>query len=69
MQEALLLMNQGARWRVVIPPSMGFAKSGNNQLRRRDLIYDIELVAVETPADPAANPAIAPGSAPAVGQP
>ena len=69
LKEALLLMNQGARWRVVIPPSMGFAKSGNNQLRRRDLIYDIELVAVETPANPAANPAIAPGSAPAVGQP
>jgi FKBP-type peptidyl-prolyl cis-trans isomerase len=61
LKEALLLMNQGAKWRVVIPPSMGFGRSGNNMLRRRDLIYEIELVAVEAPP--------APGSAPAAGQP
>lgn len=51
LKEALLLMKEGAKWRVVIPPRMGFARSGNNQLRRRDLIYEIELVAVEVPAD------------------
>jgi FKBP-type peptidyl-prolyl cis-trans isomerase len=56
-------MNEGAKWRVVIPPSMGFKASGNNMLRRRDLIYEIELVAVEAP------PTTAPGSAPATGQP
>jgi FKBP-type peptidyl-prolyl cis-trans isomerase FklB len=61
LKEALLLMNEGAKWRVVIPPSMGFKRSGNNMLRRRDLIYDIELVAVEAPP--------APGSAPAAGHP
>jgi FKBP-type peptidyl-prolyl cis-trans isomerase FklB len=49
LKEALLLMQEGAKWRVVIPPSMGFSKAGNNQLRRRDLIYDIELNSVETP--------------------
>lgn len=65
LKEALQLMQQGARWRVVIPPSMGFARAGNNQLRRRDLIYDIELVAVESPAATAATPATAPGPAPA----
>jgi len=47
LKEALLLMPQGARWRVVIPPSMGFGRSGNNMLRRRDLIYDIELMDIE----------------------
>jgi FKBP-type peptidyl-prolyl cis-trans isomerase FklB len=46
LREALLLMRVGDRWRVVIPPSMGFGRSGNNMLRRRDLIYDIELVAI-----------------------
>lgn len=53
LREALLLMNEGAKWRVVIPPSMGFRASGNNMLRRRDLIYEIELVAIEPPADTA----------------
>jgi FKBP-type peptidyl-prolyl cis-trans isomerase FklB len=47
LKQALLLMNEGAKWRVVIPPKMGFGRSGNNQLRRRDLIYEIELVSVE----------------------
>lgn len=51
LREALLLMDQGAKWRLVIPPSMGFRAAGNNMLRRRDLIYDIELVSIETPAD------------------
>ena len=47
LKEALLMMNEGAKWRVVIPPSMGFGRSGNNQLRRRDLIYEIEMVSIE----------------------
>jgi FKBP-type peptidyl-prolyl cis-trans isomerase FklB len=47
LREALLLMREGDRWRVVIPPAMGFGRAGNNRLRRRDLIYEIELVSVE----------------------
>ena len=47
LREALLLMDEGAHWRVVIPPSEGFGRSGNNRLRRSDLIYDIRLVAIE----------------------
>jgi FKBP-type peptidyl-prolyl cis-trans isomerase len=47
LKEALLLMNTGARWKVVVPPSMGFTKSGNRTLRRRDLIYDIMLVSID----------------------
>ena len=47
LREALLLMDEGAHWRVVIPPSAGFGRSGNNRLRRHDLIYEIRLVAIE----------------------
>ena len=47
LKEALLLMDEGASWRIVVPPGAGFGRSGNNQLRRRDLIYDIELLAIE----------------------
>lgn len=57
LREALLLMQENARWRVVVPPAMGFGKAGNNQLRRRDLIYEVELLSVEATAkdsDPAA---------------
>lgn len=50
LREALLMMPEGAHWRVVIPPSEGFGRSGNNRLRRHDLIYDIRLVAIEPPA-------------------
>ncbi len=44
LKEALLQMQVGDKWRVVIPPALGFANSGNNLLRRRDLIYEIELI-------------------------
>ena len=49
LREALLLMSEGAKWRVVIPPAMGFGRTGNNMLRRRDLVYEIELLTVESP--------------------
>lgn len=51
LKEALLLMREGDKWRVVIPPKMGFVNFGNNRLRRRDLIYEIELIKVEAPAN------------------
>lgn len=52
LKEALLLMNAGARWKLVIPPSMGLGRTGNRMLRRRDLIYDIELISIDS-AQPA----------------
>jgi len=60
MREALMLMNEGAKWRVVIPPVMGFGRAGNNMLRKRDIIYEIELLAVESPVKeaPAATGAV-----------
>ena len=54
LKEALLLMHEGDKWRVVIPPHLGFGSSPNNVLRKRDLIYEIELVAVE-PSEQAAS--------------
>ena len=51
LREALLLMRAGDKWRVVIPPSMGFGRIGNNQLRKRDLIYEVELVSVASTAE------------------
>jgi len=50
LREALLLMREGDQWRVVIPPRMGFGASGNNMLRKRDLIYEVELVSVGSAA-------------------
>ena len=47
LKEALLLMNTGARWQVIVPPGMGFTRSGNRTLRRRDLIYDIMLISID----------------------
>jgi len=38
---------------------MGFGRSGNNLLRRRDLIYEIELLAVESAEKNALAPAAA----------
>ena len=55
LREALMLMKEGDRWRVVIPPNMGFGASGKKLLRKRDLIYEIELVAVEPPEQDTAH--------------
>lgn len=55
LKEALLLMTEGARWRVVIPPGRGFAGTGTKMLRNRDLIYEIELLRVAGDAASAAG--------------
>lgn len=47
LREALLGMDEGARWRVVIPSQRGFGATGRKFLRNRDLIYEIELVSIE----------------------
>ena len=61
LKEALLLMQEGDKWRVVIPPGLGFGTSPNNLLRKRDLIYEIKLVSVE-PAEQQATPAPEPAA-------
>ena len=55
LKEVLLLMNSGASWQVVIPPSTGYSSPGsrmfkgreNRIYRPRDLIYNIELVSID----------------------
>jgi FKBP-type peptidyl-prolyl cis-trans isomerase FklB len=72
LREALLLMKEGDKWRVVVPPSLGFGRVGNNMLRKRDLIYEVELVSVEMPTqapDPEVRAANPPTDGPAAGQP
>jgi len=74
LREALLLMHQGDKWRIVIPPSMGFGRIGNNQLRKRDLIYELELVSVESPPKESSSQEQSakrpePGEEPAAGTP
>ncbi len=66
LREALLLMKEGDKWRVVVPPSLGFGRSGRNQLRKRDLIYEVELVAVEA-STRGTDPVVMPASPPADG--
>lgn len=66
LREALLRMKEGDKWRVVLPPSLGFGRSGRNQLRKRDLIYEVELVSVES-STRATGPATIPASPPADG--
>jgi protein SCO1/2 len=55
LREALLLMKEGATWRVVVPPAMGYGRSGNNMLRKRDLIYEISLLGIEATGKAAAD--------------
>ena len=55
LKEALLLMDAGARWQVVVPPNEGLRTTENRMLRGREsrmlrgrnLIYDIELISIE----------------------
>ncbi len=59
LKEALLLMKEGDEWRVTIPAKMGFR--GGRLLRKRDLIYEIALIAIEQRPDdakPAATPSV-----------
>lgn len=44
LKEALLLMKEGDEWRVTIPARLGF--SSGRLLRKRDLIYEITLLAI-----------------------
>ena len=55
LKDALLLMPEGARWRVYVPAKMGFL--GNVMLRQKDLIYEIDLVSIDTPPPRAVAPA------------
>jgi FKBP-type peptidyl-prolyl cis-trans isomerase FklB len=48
-QEALPLMQEGAKWQVVIPPELGYGPNGAGQTigPNETLIFEIELIAVK----------------------
>jgi FKBP-type peptidyl-prolyl cis-trans isomerase len=55
LKDALLHMKEGDKWRVVIPARLGFQRG--QLLRKRDLIYEIELVSIVRPANPPSSQA------------
>jgi FKBP-type peptidyl-prolyl cis-trans isomerase FklB len=46
--EALQLMKEGAKWQLFIPANLAYGEKG--QLRDKDLIFDVELLSIVTPA-------------------
>jgi len=46
ISEALQLMKEGARWKLFIPPELGFGTRG--LLANRTVIYDLELISVKS---------------------
>lgn len=50
LKEALLLMKEGDEWRVTIPARLGF--NSGRLLRKRDLIYEITLLAIAATPEP-----------------
>lgn len=47
LKQALLLMNEGSEWKVVIPPSLGFGVGGPPPVGpNRTLVFDLHLVGI-----------------------
>jgi FKBP-type peptidyl-prolyl cis-trans isomerase len=58
-QEALQKMHVGAKWRIFVPPTLGFGDEGEDYHHigpRTTLIYDLELLSIAPP-----NPELATG--------
>jgi FKBP-type peptidyl-prolyl cis-trans isomerase FklB len=47
--EALQLMREGAEWQVVLPPELAFSR--RSELGYRSVIYDLELISIESKGD------------------
>lgn len=49
LEEALPMMRKGARWRLGVPPELGFGKQGHFPLLRpgQDLLLDVELLEIQ----------------------
>jgi FKBP-type peptidyl-prolyl cis-trans isomerase FklB len=50
--EALQMMKEGAKWQLFIPQELAYGERG--QLRDKTLIFDVELLSVDTPSGTAA---------------
>ncbi len=66
-REVLALMPPGATWKVFVPPALGYGVSPPPTIPPNSLlVFDIEIVSIETaPAAPAAPEAATPKAAPA----
>jgi FKBP-type peptidyl-prolyl cis-trans isomerase FklB len=51
--EALQMMKEGAKWQLFIPQELAYGERG--QLRDKTLIFDVELLSIDTPAGTAAT--------------
>jgi FKBP-type peptidyl-prolyl cis-trans isomerase FklB len=48
LREALMLMREGAKWEVVIPPKLAYGEQGSGNIGPNEtLIYEIELIRVK----------------------
>ncbi len=65
--EALQMMKVGSKWEIYIPPSLAYGDRGSGPIIEpgSTLVFDMELVGIETPPAPAAPAARATPAAPA----
>jgi FKBP-type peptidyl-prolyl cis-trans isomerase len=59
--EALQLMSVGSKWKLVIPPELGYGAGGAGQMigPNAALIFEVELIAIPEAEEAAADPAAA----------
>jgi FKBP-type peptidyl-prolyl cis-trans isomerase FklB len=62
-REALQLMKEGAKWQLYVPPELAYGKAGRDKRipPNSALIFEVELLSVLEPAQPAAPPPAPPG--------
>jgi FKBP-type peptidyl-prolyl cis-trans isomerase FklB len=59
-REALALMSRGAKWRVFVPPELGYGTAPPPTIPTNSvLVFEIEVLAIDPAAGPAAPPAAA----------
>ena len=57
--EALQLMPVGSKWKLAIPPELGYGAGGAGQMigPNAALVFEVELIAIANPAEEAAEAA------------
>jgi FKBP-type peptidyl-prolyl cis-trans isomerase FklB len=63
--EALQMMKTGSKWQLFLPPSLAYGEAGGPGIEPGStLVFEVELVAVETPVPPPSPASGAAGAAP-----